>query len=111
MSYIDWNRLKSANDTQIPFSTLKIPFTTSQVRIDTQYQYGMLCKALRIVNNDNVNSITFRTISPNNPLDVVEPATEATSQSWTSYVEINPDPVTGNGLVELELVDPRYAYF
>lgn len=110
MSFVDFARLRSANDTTIPFFTIRLPFTTSQVRIDTQYQYSMVAKAIRIVNSDAVNSLTWRTISNSTPLETLEPATEATAREWTSYIEINPNAATGKGLLEIELVKQEDAY-
>lgn len=110
MSYVDFDRLRSANDTQTPFFIRKIPFSTSQIKIDTQYEMGYLCRAVRIVNNDIINSVTYRIVSPSNLLETVEPATEAVDRQWTSYIEINPNPASGNGIIELELVRREDAY-
>jgi hypothetical protein len=110
MSYVDFGRLKSPADQTVPFLIRRIPFTTAQLIIDTQYQFGMLARVVRIVNNDGVNNLTFRLISPSNVLDTVQPNTEATAQEWTSFIEINPNAGTGTGLVEIELVRPEDAY-
>lgn len=110
MSYVDFDRLKSPADQTTPFLIRRIPFTTAQVRIDTQYQFGLIARAIRIVNLDGTNNLTWRIISPSNVLETLQPNTEASSLEWTSYIEINPNAVSGDGLVEIELVKPEDAY-
>lgn len=112
MSYnaVDFGRLKSPSDPLIPFLTEPIEFTTSQVLLSALQKYGMLIKGYRIVNNDAVNNCTLRTKSPFAPLDTIEPSVEASNQEWTDYFELNPNAVTGSGMIELQLVRKEDAF-
>lgn len=72
-------------------------------------QFGQLCRGIRIINNDSLANVTYRTQSPSAPLRTVPPSSDETIEGWTSYIEINPDPVSGDGIVEIDLVPMQYA--
>jgi len=109
MSAIDSESLKSASDTLISFQERTENFTLAQLRHDTLLEFGKLCKILKIVNNDGLNPLTYRTISPSSTPRTVPPNSEDTLEEWTSYIEINPNAGTGNGTIEMDLVDPKGA--
>jgi hypothetical protein len=67
-------------------------------------QFGMLCKEIRVINDDAVNNVTYRIHSPSEPLSTVPPASDDTLTNWTSYIEVNPDGGTGTGILEMDLV-------
>lgn len=110
MSAINYEALKSASDPLLSYQTRPEVIGTAQIRHDTLLEFTKLTKAIRIINNDNINPITYRTVSPSNVLKTVPPASDETIIEWTSYIEINPNAVTGNGVLEFDLVNPREAY-
>ena len=104
MSSYNPDELRSPSDPLLPFSTRKEPFTTAQLRFDTMLQFGMLTKEIRIINADGANAVTYRTHSPSEGLSTVPPASDETITDWTSYIEINPNAVSGTGTLEIDLV-------
>jgi len=106
MSEYNFDVLKAASDDNIPFLNRKIAFTTAQVLIDSLQQFQRLIKSYRIVNRDAIAQLTYRIKSPSGTLETVEQSTEISDDDWTSFLEINPNAVSGNGIVELELVKP-----
>jgi len=109
MSEYNFDVLKAASRLDIPFLNRKVPFTTAQVLIDSLQQFQRLIKSYRIVNRDAVAQLTYRIKSPSGTLETVEQSTEVSDDDWTSFLEINPNAVTGSGVVELELVKPQDA--
>lgn len=109
MSTVNPDGLKSASDTTIPFLSRPETIGLVQIRHDTLIEFAKITKTVKIVNNDAVNSVTYRLQSPSAPLRTVPPNSDETIDEWTSYVEINPDPVTGQGTIEMDLVSPKDA--
>lgn len=110
MSFIDYERLKSPADTTIPFLSRSEPFTTSQLIKDTLLQFGKLIKIAKITNNDPINNLTVRQFSPSGTLLSLSPSSAIELPAWTSYLEINPNPITGSGVLEMDLVESKDAY-
>lgn len=110
MSSIDYERLKSPADTTIPFLSRAEPFTTAQLIKDTLIQLGKICKVTKVTNLDAGANLTIRLFSPSGQLVTVPPNSEITIPAWTSYIEINPNAVSGNGLLEMDLVESSEAY-
>lgn len=109
MSVVPLEALKGASDTTIIFATRVEPILTAQIRHDSLLEFLRYTKTIKIVNDDAINSITYRTQSPSNNLRTVPPNSEDTLDEWTSYLEINPDVVTGAGSLEMDLVNPKDA--
>jgi hypothetical protein len=109
MSLVNFEELKSPRDPNIPFLTRVVNFTTAQLTLDSLQQFGRLIKSFRVANEDVVNTLTIRTKSPSGIAQIIEAATEAANDDWTSFLQITPNGVTGSGLIELELVDPKDA--
>ena len=111
MSAINPQGLKSASDPIIPFVTRPEVIALAQIRHDSLLEFSRYIKVTRIVNDDAVNPITYRTQSPSNVLKSVPPSSDETIEEWTSYLEINPNAVTGAGILEMDLVEPKNARF
>ena len=109
MSAINSGGLKSASDPLIPFITIPEVIGLLQIRHDSLLEENMITKVIRIINNDAVNPITYRTQSPSNILRSVPPNSDETLEEWTAYIEINPNAVTGNGILERDLVKSEDA--
>lgn len=109
MSAIDTDSLKSASDPLLPFITRIENFTTAPLRHDSLLEFGYLIKSVKVTNNDNLATLTLRTISPSNNTITVDPSTELTLDEWTSFIEIVPNAVTGNGQIEMNLVTSKEA--
>lgn len=109
MSYVNKNILRGILDTTLSFFNTTLTFTTAVLIIDTLTQYGAYIRSYRIVNNDAGNAVSYRTVSPTDPIKTVPPSSALTEQGWESFLEITPNAVTGSGYVELELVSRKDA--
>lgn len=110
MSAIYPEALKAATDPTISYSSFIENFTTTQIRHDFLLEQGKLSKSVKITNNDGINNVTYRLHSPSDTLRTVPPNSEVTLDDWTSYLEINPNAVTGSGQLEADLVVSKEAY-
>lgn len=109
MSAIDFSSLKSSKDLNIPFLTESELIALLQINHDTLLEFGLLVKSLRIVNDDGVNVLTYRTGSASGTLKTIPPNSEATVDGWFSIFQIFPNAVTGNGLIEMDLTSVKDA--
>jgi len=109
MSFVNKSILKGVNNQSLSFFTTTIPFTTSQLRIDTLTQYQAYIKKFRIVNKDTVAQATYRQGSMSEPLKPVPLSSEVSSEGWESFLEINPNAVSGDGFLEMDLINKRDA--
>lgn len=103
MSSVNPNLLISPSNNSIPFITTPFIVGTAQLRIDSVLQQGMLIKSVRIENNDGINVLTYRTQSPSGVLKTLPPSSVDTFDEWGSYLEINPNAVTGDALIEVDM--------
>ena len=104
MSSVNPSLLISPSNNSIPFITTPFVVSTAQLRIDSILQQGMLIKSIRIENRDALNQLTYRTQSPSGTLRILPVSSVDTFDEWGSYLEINPDPVTGDALAEVDMV-------
>lgn len=109
MSQVQPDLLKSAASLEIPFEEFPQAIGLVTITIDTMQRFNKLIKSVRIVNDDLVANLTYRTQSPSGLLKTVDPISEVTFNQWGSFIQINPNAVTGAGLLELDLVEPRDA--
>ncbi len=110
MSAIDTSNLKSVNDEKIPFETHQEEIGTDEIKFDTLFRFeSKLIKRGRIVNNDSVNSIKFQIGSASAPVQLVPPNSDETFDGWFSKIIIIPDTSTGDGFLELDLVNSKDA--
>lgn len=110
MSSINSSGLKSATDPTISFITRPEVIDKDPIRHDSLLEYGMLIKTLKIVNNDALKPIRYKTQSPSNVYRNVDPLSSEELNEWTSYLEIVPDDTTGTGVLEMDLVQSAEAY-
>lgn len=103
MSAIPTN-LKAPSDLNLFFETQIIDFTTAQLRIDSLLQFNKLIKGARITNNDGLANLNFRVGSPSGVPRTIPLSTAGEFTEWTSYLEINPNAVSGAGQLEIDLV-------
>jgi len=98
--------LKSATDDQIP-SFLRTPeaATTSAVRHNTLFEFGLIGKGARIVNNDSLNDLIVRLHNPNATGQIVPPSSEFIVNEWFAEIHCEPDAVTGDFQLTIELAD------
>jgi len=96
--------LKSATDDNIPSSNREPQaFTTAAVRHDTIIEFGLIGKGARIINTDGTNNLTYRLHSNRGIARIIPPSAEIRVQEWFNQIHIEPNAVTGQGQLELEL--------
>jgi len=96
--------LKSATDDQIP-SFLRTPEvgTTSAIHHNTIYEFGLIGKGARIVNNDSTNDLVVRLHNPNATAQIVPPSSEFLVNEWFAELHVEPDATTGTFQLTIEL--------
>jgi len=80
-----------------------VPAVT-QLRLNTQYNFGKICAKFKIVNEDPINNITYRIPSPSAPLRTVPPSSDVTVEEYTYFIELNFDVTNITSTLELDLV-------
>jgi hypothetical protein len=105
MSYVPKEILKGNLDPSISFYTSDQAFTTSKLVLDFRTMFYAFSKKIRIVNQDGTNNLTYRQGSPTNISKPVPPNSEVIIEGWESYIEVNPNGVSGSGYIEYDLVN------
>jgi hypothetical protein len=109
VSYVNPAKLKGNLDPTLVVVTSTFGFTIAQLKIDCLTQFGGYAKTFRIVNNDTTNVLTYRQEQNSSPLKIVPPSSEVVVNGWESYIEINPNAVTGTGFIEIDIVNKKVA--
>lgn len=109
MSYVDKSILKGTEDQTLSFYVTTQVIGTAQILIDALTQFNAYIKAYRIVNNDGLNVITYRAGSNTQPLKTIPINSQEEVSGWESFLQINPNAVTGQGFLEMDLIDRNEA--
>jgi len=106
----DVQTLRSASDDLIP-SFLRTPEngTTSDIIHQTFFEFGLIGKGARIINNDSTNNLNVRLHNPKATVMVVPPNSELVISEWFAEIHCEPDNSTGNFQLTLELADLNEA--
>lgn len=89
----------------IPLNVATVAVT--QLRLNTQYNFRKLCAKFKIINEDALNSITYRVPSPSAPLRTVPPNSSTTVEEYTYFIELNFDIANITSILELDLVNVK----
>lgn len=102
--------LKSASDDNVP-SFLRTPEngTTSAIRHNTIYEWGLLGKGARVVNNDSTANLDVRLHNPRATIQVVPPNSDLTISEWFSELHCEPDGTTGDFQLTIEVASLKDA--
>jgi len=96
--------LKSASDDLIPsFLRAAENGTTTAIRHNTIYEFGLIGKGARIVNNDNSNNLDVRLHNPQATILIVPPSSELVLSEWFAEIHCEPDGTTGSFQLTIEL--------
>jgi len=100
----DVQTLRSASDDNIP-SFLRTPEngTTTAIRHNTIYEFGLIGKGARIINNDSTNNLNVRLHNPNATIMIIPPSSELVVSEWFSELHCEPDGTTGSFQLTIEL--------
>jgi len=104
MTHFDVQMLKSATDDTIP-SFLREPEngTITNINHDTGLEFGLIGKGARIINNDSLNNLNVRLHDVLGTILVVPPSSELPLEEWFSQIFCQPNAVTGDFQLTLEL--------
>jgi len=102
--------LKSATDDQIP-SFLRTPEngTTTAIRHNTIYEFGLIGKGARVINNDSTNNLDVRLHNPQATIMIVPPNSELVIEEWFAEIHCEPDGTTGTFQLTIELASLNEA--
>lgn len=97
-------QFKSATNDNIP-SFLRTPEngTTSAIRHNTIYEFGLIGKGARIVNNDSSNNLDVRLHNPRATVIVIPPNSELNINEWFAEIHCEPDGTTGDFQITIEV--------
>jgi len=100
----DVRSFKSATDDTVP-SFLRTPEngTTTAIRHNTIYEWGLMGKGARIVNNDAAANLDVRLHSPRATIIVVPPSSELVVNEWFAEIHCEPDGTTGSFQIMIEV--------
>jgi len=106
----DVRQFRAASDENVP-SFLRTPEngTTTAIRHNTIYEFGLLGKGARIINNDVSNNLDVRLHSPRNPIMVIPPNSELLIEEWFAEIHCEPDGTTGSFQLTLEVANQQDA--
>jgi len=100
----DVRKLKSASDTNIPsFLRNAENGTTTAIRHNTIYEFGLLGKGARITNNDSLANLNVRLHNPNGTILIVPPNTDFIINEWFSELHCEPNATSGDFQLIIEL--------
>jgi len=109
MSHVEVGQLRGVNDERIVWDTIIINFTTAQIRRDFLTENNSYVRAYRVINRDSLNNLTYRQDSASKAAITLEPLSFDDNEGWTSYLEVNPNVVSGIGTLEVDLVTRENA--
>lgn len=100
----DVQTFKSATDDNIP-SFLRAPEngTIAAIRHNTIYEFGLIGKGARVVNNDPTNNLDVRLHNPRADPIVIPPSSDLNINDWFAEIHCEPDGVTGNFQLTIEV--------
>ncbi len=105
MSLPEIQRLKPAASLELKkISRLPEDFTTAVIAHFCSMEFGGFGVGAKIINNDSANNITYRLHSNRGTARIVPISSEITINEWFDIIIITPDPVTGSGQLELDIV-------
>lgn len=109
MSNIQILSLKGINDESLVWDTIPFPFTVTALIIDFLNRYNSFVRAYRVINEDVLTSLTYRQDGAYKQPITLEPSSIDRQEGWTSYIQVNPDIVNGQGTLEVDLVTRENA--
>jgi len=97
-------QFKSASDDNVP-SYLRTPEngTTTAIRHNTIYEWGLIGKGARVVNNDSINNLDVRLHNPRATIQIIPPNSELIINDWFAEIHCEPDGSTGDFQLTIEV--------
>lgn len=109
MSQVEIRKLKGINDTDLNWDTLPFAFTTAVIRHDFLTEYNSYVRAYRVINEDGLAVLTYRQDQRGKQAITLDPSSIDNQEGWTSFIEVTPNAVSGQGILEVDLVPRELA--
>jgi len=109
MSHVEIRKLKGINDTSLVWDKEIFDFTTAQFFRDFLSEFNSYVRAYRVINRDAIASLFYRQDSKTKTQIELELSSIDNQEGWVSYIEINPNAVSGVGQLEVDLVPREVA--
>jgi len=109
LSHVEVAELKGINDDSLVWDTLPFNFTTGQERHDFLTENNSYVRAYRVINRDALNSLTYRQDQAGKAPITLDPNSSDEQEGWTSYIQVDPNAVSGLGTLEVDLVTRENA--
>ena len=96
--------LKSASDDNVPsFLRTHENGKTASIRPNTIYEFGLMGKGARVVNNDAAANLIVRLHNPRATAIIVPPSTDLVISEWFAEIHCEPNASTGDFQLTLEV--------
>jgi len=97
---------KSASDDNVP-SFLRSPEngTTTAIRHNTIYEFGLIGKGASITNNDSTNNLDVRLHNPRATIQIIPPNSTLVISEWFAEIHCEPNAATGTFQLTIELAN------
>lgn len=79
-------------------------FTTVVIRHFCSMEFGGWGVGAKIINNDNLNTITYRLHNPRGRARIVPVSSDMDINEWFDIIIVTPNTTTGFGQLELDIV-------
>ena len=106
----DVTLFKSATDDQIPSHLREAENgTTSAIRHNTILEWALIGKGVRAINNDTQNNLIVRLHSRGGTPLIVPPSSELPINEWFAEIHFEPNAVTGDFQIMIEVAEFKDA--
>jgi len=109
LSQVFIEKLKGINDPSISWDKIVFPFTTAIEQHDFLNENNSYVRAYRIFNNDVIAGLVYRQDNLGNPTIPMDPGDIEVQEGWVSFIQVTPNAVSGNGILEVDLVPREMA--
>ena len=101
---------KSATDDKIPSYLREAENgTTAAIRHNTALEWGLIGKGVRVINNDVQNNLIIRLHSRSGTSLIIPPSSELPINEWFTEIHFEPNGVTGDFQIMIEVAQFKDA--
>jgi len=109
VSLVEIRKLKGINDPGLTWDKIVFPFTTAVEQHDFLTEFNSYVRAYRIFNNDLLANLVYRQDRIGNPTIPMNPGDIEVQEGWVSFIQVTPNAVSGDGILEVDLVPREIA--
>jgi len=109
LSLVEIRNLKGINDTSLTWDKIIFAFTTAVERHDFLTEFNSYVRSYRILNNDLVAGLVYVQDRIGNTPIPMDPGDIEVQEGWVSFIQVTPNAVSGDGILEVDLVPREIA--